>query len=121
MEDFEEFKVNLREKWLDYCEVNEEYLHVWYGDYGVCPEANFILGVITGIEPKVIEWVNFYSSHVSPKSKINGAVAFLELNFDYKKALETRKEKKAKNQIIEPPSPLDDFRKQIKESSNIEN
>jgi len=127
VEDFEQFKVQLKEKWLDYCEANEQLLASWYPNqtyglnYGISAQSNFILGILTIIEPNVVLWINFYLTHVKPNDSVGNSITFLGLNFDYKNALATRKKERAKNQLIEPPSLLDDFRKQIKESSNIEN
>lgn len=118
VEDFEEFKVQLKEKWLDYCEENEQLLASWYPnqiygpDYGASSQSNFVLGVLTIIEPNVVQWINFYLTHVKPNDSVGNSITFLGLNFVYKTALKTRKEERAKNQLIEPPSLLDDFRKQ---------
>jgi hypothetical protein len=120
VEEFEEFKLQLREKWLDYCEANEQYLNVWYKNC-TYPDNDFIVGVLTIIEPNLVQWIHFYLTHIQPLHPVSLSINFLKLDFDYKNALETRKEERAKNQLIEPPSLLDDFRKQIKESSNIEN
>lgn len=112
--DFTAFKAQLREKWLDYCEANEESLNNWYGTSTYLND-NFILGVLTVIEPKVIEWTTFYFTHIESRIIIRNSIDekfinFLGLYFDYKEALETRKEERAKNSLIELPSPLDEFR-----------
>jgi len=86
VEEFEEFKAQLKEKWLDYCEINKPFLQDWYHN-SIYPNRDFILGVITVIEPKVIEWIKFYTSHIQPKIAVGNSIDFLGLNFDYQKAL----------------------------------
>lgn len=124
VEEFEEFKAQLREKWLDYYEVNLlcleknklqipkreiSFRNVNSGaiESKYRPDDSIILSIIISFDQKTKDYIQFLSMATNDIYKI---VELLGLNFDPKIELEKRKEKRAKNQLIEPPSPLDEFR-----------
>jgi hypothetical protein len=124
VEDFEEFKANLKEKWLDYYEANQELLQKLGTDFKSNDHWIFTLGVLSALDPqmtpKVEEWIDFYLTHIpvhihSYSDKATKVVEFLGLKFDYEEELEKRAEEREKAQKTEPPSPLDDFRQLAKE------
>jgi len=119
VEEFDKFKKDLKEKWLDYYEENQESLNNWYKNSSI--DNDFIFGVLTVIEPKVKTWISFYCTHcfdIYMHLSLNDCIQFLGLNFNYDEALEMRREERAKNQLIPSPSPLDDFRQKNQQLNN---
>ncbi|WP_373478774.1 DUF5331 domain-containing protein [Geminocystis sp.] len=120
VEEFEELKPIIKDKWLDFYENNLSFCkniridNYQYKSGGQSapdlyrPNGLIILTTIILLEPKMKDYIQLLSMANSDTEKI---VELLRLNFDPKIELEKRKEEKAKNQFIEPPSLLDDFRK----------
>ncbi|WP_144051372.1 DUF5331 domain-containing protein [Geminocystis herdmanii] len=124
MEEFEEFKAQLKEKWLNYYQVNLSCLeknklqilqcefpvnnvNTGAKEYQIRPIDSIILSIIISFDQKTKDYIQFLSMATNDTYRI---VELLGLNFDPKIELEKRKEERAKNQLIEPPSPLDEFR-----------
>ncbi len=67
MSSFEELKVNLPSKWLDYYQVHYAWISsfmdsrdLWHDtpDGGKRPDSDVILGAITALEPKLVLWMS---------------------------------------------------------------
>lgn len=121
MEDFENLKSIVKEKWLDFYEENLPLFNLIdidntsLGQSRYRPDNSTILTIVILLEPKIKDYIQLMAMVEGTQNKI---VEILGLNFSPKIAIEERKEEREKNKLIEPPSPLDDFRKQIQESNN---
>jgi hypothetical protein len=85
---FDKFQVNLKYKWLDYYQVNRDWLvkltdknGTWYktGEGGKRPNSNLILGTITALEPRLAELLDAFCEL---NGEPNALVETLGLNFD---------------------------------------
>lgn len=111
VKEFDDFKAELKEKYLDYCEANQDMLYRLYSN-GTIP-YEYILIIVSSIEPQVIPWLNFYLCNVSNnQTEVSNVVVFFELNFNYKFELSQRLDQRQKAEEISPPSLLDDIRQQ---------
>jgi len=119
-----EVKKDLKEKWLDYWEINREWIILFCNyssnrwrktpDEGKRPMPEIILGIICGLEPNFAE--NFMEVFISLNKDSDALIRALGLNFDPDIELKKRREEREKVQqeahLLPPVSPLDDFRKQ---------
>ncbi len=100
---FEELKPNLKDKWLDYYEANQRMVRqlmknghqLAYGNGFSRPNSEFILGIISVLEPRVEEYL-FCFFLVS--KDLDQIVSILGLNFDPETELKKRREKNSKSQ-----------------------
>jgi hypothetical protein len=128
----EQFKAELKDKWLDYYEANRNWLQplmdknsnwsknihyydqevlksLGYSDYDPCrPESLFILGVITNLEPQLKGLFAFISMNPEETLSIIG------LNFDPEVELKKREQQKAQQQTQINSQYLDQIREEIK-------
>ncbi|NCO75861.1 MAG: DUF5331 domain-containing protein [Cyanobacteria bacterium] len=126
MRTFTEIKKDLKEKWLDYWEINRKWILIFCTQYdsakrwiptpdkGHRPIATIILGIICGLEPDFA--TNFMETLVSLNQNENTLIQSLGLNSDPDIELEKRREEREKAEQeanLPPPSLLDDFRKPI--------
>lgn len=105
-EDFEQMKVELREKWLDYYEIN----HGWIKSAGLhqgmawnvtkvggdkttiyCPDSALILGVISSLDERITSFIQI-SDQLSGMCSPDEIVTGLGLRFDPGIALKEREE-----------------------------
>jgi len=96
MSDFETIKATLKDKWLDYYEVNRSWIVVVIESRastqgGTRPHASFILGVITALETKLKDF--FYHFSLVTKDQL-AVLNALDLNFDPQRELEKRAEER---------------------------
>jgi Zn-dependent M16 (insulinase) family peptidase len=132
MSDFETLKAGLKDKWLDYYEVNQDWIKRLissqdalrkvtqdsYEKLGTRPNTNFILGVISTLEPKLKE-ILYYFSLVSRDSE--ATLKAIELNFDPSLELEKRAEERSQQAVNQLESQfsdpeLEEIRRQIQTS-----
>ncbi|BAQ62653.1 hypothetical protein GM3708_3059 [Geminocystis sp. NIES-3708] len=117
VEDFEELKPILQEKWLNFCELNLTWVNrfaLWEKDKQYL-EAKTILLILISLEPKLGQKMqDFHKVTTYMKMDFPNSSKWLDiLNIsNNKNQLNQQVEERAKNKIIEPSSPLDDFRKQ---------
>lgn len=100
---FEQMKVELKEKWLDYYEANRDWIksanlhRVWQWQKVVnnekvnfyCPDSKLIIGVITVLDDRVSGFI-YASKELSRKIDCDFIVIGLGLAFDVEVALEER-------------------------------
>ncbi|NCQ94393.1 MAG: hypothetical protein EWV75_20900 [Microcystis wesenbergii Mw_QC_S_20081001_S30D] len=113
MRNFEELKAGLKDKWLDYYEVNQSWIRVfmtatnsWINtpDSGKRPSSQLILGVATALETQLFMWMSPFCvlSHDS-----NRIVDALGLNFDPEIELKKReKERELSNSVCATEDPV---------------
>ncbi|MFW6296061.1 MAG: DUF5331 domain-containing protein [Halothece sp.] len=101
VDELENLKATLKDKWLDYYEANYDWLeklrlHNTYDleDGNTRPSTELILGVITSIEPKLKKFMPFLTILTSDEDKILEA---LGLNFEPDNALKERENERAKS------------------------
>lgn len=130
MSNFEEIKAGLKDKWLDYYEVNQSWicnLGCWVKgpeDGSRRPNAHVILTAISSLEPKIIDYL-------IPLVEINPdgeqVVKALGLNFRPKTELEKRAEERSKNQeaeiipLITDIDPDTEYLNQFRNQGTLEN
>lgn len=128
-----EIKKKLKEKWLDYWEINHDWIIIFCNyssnrwrktpDEGKRPMSEIILGIICGLELDFAK--DFMETLVSLNKDSDALIISLGLNFDPDIELEKRREEKEKTHqeahLLPPFSPLDELRQKIKESSTITN
>ncbi|WP_017292738.1 DUF5331 domain-containing protein [Geminocystis herdmanii] len=126
-----EVKKDLKEKWLDYWEINRKWIILFCNyssnrwkktpDEGKRPDI--ILGIICGLEPDFAK--DFMETLVSLNKDSDALIQSLGLNFDPDIELKKRREEREKTQqeahLLPPVSPLDELRQKIKESTNMTN
>lgn len=107
--DFEKFKLDLKEKLLDYFEENIEWMKKIgldsFGDYNQIqkceytfhPYSNLILNILSGLEPNLKKGI-LLLLHLNHSSEPDDLSKTLELDFDILTTLETRKEEREKQQ-----------------------
>lgn len=104
MSNFEEIKATLKDKWLDYYEVNKDWIlnimntnqsSIKSCDGGYRPNAWLILGVITCTEEPLADFMLPFSELQSDPGKI---IQVLGLDFDPNKELQERMKKREANQ-----------------------
>jgi hypothetical protein len=121
MSDFETLKAGLKDKWLDYYEVNQSWI-CKLGCWVECvqsknkrPNAKAILAAISTLEPKIIDYliplvdINYDGEQV---------VKALGLDFRPQTELETREEERSKETVTQLESQfsdpeLEEIRRQI--------
>ena len=114
LEEFDQLKNELKEKWLDYYEINHEWIkvaainktHNWTevidgkGVAITCPDSKLIIGVVSNSDPRVSEFIQV-STQFSGTCNLDKIVEGLGLRFDPDAVLKERAEAKAKRQEAE--------------------
>jgi hypothetical protein len=108
---FDKLKVSIKQKWLDYYELNNDWLikcPSWIDtpDGGKRPQASLVLGVITALEPRLLE---FLPVLIDLSNNVDEIVRTFGLNFDPRKELEKRAIELAASQETETPFVLTDL------------
>ncbi|ACB53881.1 conserved hypothetical protein [Crocosphaera subtropica ATCC 51142] len=101
---FEQIKVSLPDKWLDYYQINRCWIkplmdsrNLWKpipNNGGKRPCADIILGAITALEPELAYWIPPFCEIEPNQDKF---VKVLGLDFDPETELNNREEERAKN------------------------
>jgi hypothetical protein len=133
MESINQIKADIKEKWLDYYKTNQEWIQTLTLHQGRAvktvdnityyrPPAEFILGVISALDPRINDCLIFFTQLSNDRNKL---IESLGLNFDPEDELEKRekeKEKKSETPNLEskPPSALSDteYLDQIRQKMN---
>jgi hypothetical protein len=102
---FDKLKISVKHKWLDYCELNNDWLikcTKWQEtpDQGSRPQALLILGVVMALEPKLTE---FLPALLDLNNNSDEIIRVLGLDFDPRKELEKRSIEIAASQQTETP------------------
>lgn len=131
VEEFEELKPILREKWLDFYSKNKGIIYQYlcehnhsrsYHNSSIKQES--VLAILISLEPKFSITINNYIEICKylkiERPTIDNLLSILEIAKDINSLDKQIKEKeeKMKNTFIEPPSPLDDFRQKNQELKN---
>ncbi len=121
---FEDLKMSLKDKWLDYYEANATWIKhlmenrsTWYtsvdddtDDNSIRPNSHFILGVVTALDPELQQMI-------IPCSQLNSnadqLIKAFGLDFDPEKELKKRSEERAKSPIENDG--LDEIRRKIQQ------
>lgn len=123
VQEFEELKPILQEKWLDFYSKNKSIVYQYLCDHensrsyqNSFIKIESVLAILISLEPKCSITINNYIELCKylkiERPTINNLLDILEIPRDINsldKQLKEREEK-MKNQMIEPPSPLDEFR-----------
>lgn len=105
LEEFEQVKAELREKWLDYYEANRSWIKIANLHKGQrwdevidgtdttlwCPNSNLIIGFATGLDKRIANSIKI-SIHLSGSGNVDKIVEGLGLKFDPDIALKAREE-----------------------------
>jgi len=115
LKDFETYKAELKQKWIEYYEANLELFDtINMAEYRrKCPDSSMILALIMLTDSQAKEYIELLSMANSDKDKL---VQLLELNFNINEEIEKRKQEKTKNELVEYQSPLDDFRQNTQQN-----
>ena len=114
LEEFEQLKAELKERWLDYYEINHEWIkvaaihktHTWAEVVDgksvtmTCPDSKLVIGVVSDYDPRVSEFIQV-ATQFSGTCNLDKIVEGLGLRFDPDIALKERAEAKAKRQEAE--------------------
>jgi len=109
LEELEQLKAELKEKWLDYYEINQTWIkvaaihkgHTWTEVINgtnttlYCPDSKLIIGVVSDSDPRVSEFIQV-STQFSGTCNLDKIVEALGLRFDPDVALAERAEAAAK-------------------------
>jgi hypothetical protein len=121
VEDFEELKPILLQKWLDYYKLNKNWLNrfaLFLPTKPDCLIPETVLLILITLEPKLGLRMNDFQK-VSKYMKIDFPDAEKWLKIltisNHKPTLDQQLQDLEKNKISLPPSPLDDFRQLAKE------
>ena len=96
MNNTEEFKLIVKERWLDYYEINQDWItkftnaNKWWVDCssgGCRPNALIILGAITSSDPRISDWMSIFCEL---QSNANELIKVLGLDFDPDEAIKIR-------------------------------
>ena len=96
MQNVEELKLLVKEKWLDYYEINQGWIvtftnanKYWVdcSSGGSRPHALIILGAITSSDPRITDWMTIFCQL---QSNANELIKVLELDFDPDEAIKIR-------------------------------
>lgn len=117
VEEFEELKPILQEKWLDFYSQNKSVLLKYLTQSNSTIKHESILGILLSLEPKLSLAINNYLKicgylRIQPPSVdilLSGILGISNYTVNLDQQVQEREEK-IKNQFIEPPSPLDEFR-----------
>ena len=114
VEELEELKPILQEKWLDFYSKNKDLLRQYFiWSNSTTFEDKVVFTILLNIEPKFLEKMNNLAK-ISKYFRISSPdidylLERLDITCDTT-ILDKKLEEKMKNQFIEPPSPLDEFR-----------
>jgi hypothetical protein len=108
---FDKLKASAKRKWLDYYGLNSDWLikcTAWKDtpDGGKRPQATLILGVVTALEPRLIE---FLPALVDLNNNLDEIIRTFGLNFDPRIELEKRSAEIAASQETETTFVLTDL------------
>lgn len=109
LKELEQLKIELKEKWLDYYEINHDWIkvaalhktHTWVEILDgksvpmACPDSKLIIGVVSDSDPRVSEFIQV-STNFSGTCNLDKIVEGLGLRFDPEVALEERAEQAVK-------------------------
>jgi hypothetical protein len=116
VEEFEELKPILQEKWLDFYSQNKSVI-LRYLTQANAIKYEYILGILISLEPKLSIAINNYLKicdylRIQPPSIDVLLLNILNISHNVSTLDQQVKEReeKMKNQLIELPSPLDEFR-----------
>jgi hypothetical protein len=123
VEEFEELKPILQEKWLDFYSKNKNVLYKYLCDHHTSGYGNnsyvkqeSVLAILISLEPKFSITITNYMKVCDylqiQHPTVDNLLRILGIYMDFStldKQLKEREEK-MKNQLIELPSPLDEFR-----------
>ena len=116
VEEFEELKPILQEKWLDFYFKNRGIIIRYLTKENDLIELGNLISILISIEPKLLIIINNYMKVCDylqiDKPSLYNLWVILEVDNNVNRLDKQVKERqeKMKNQIIEPPSPLDEFR-----------
>lgn len=115
IEQVEEIKAELKDKFLDYYEANRSWLKRMNNEYTSQSIRNswFILGIITALEPKS-ELRELLQYFLLITNDCNSIIKALGLDFDPEKELEKRTAELAAKETQTPSEYLDKIREEIK-------
>ena len=113
-EDFEQAKVELREKWLDYYEANHRWIKIagleegqrWNKSVdGVittlqCPNSILIIGVVSSLDKRVADSIQI-AMQLSGNCRIDKIIEGLGLRFDPDIALEERRKAQEEKEEVQ--------------------
>ncbi len=113
-EDFEEMKSELREKWLDYYEINHNWIKAARLSQGMawnvmvngnqttiyCPSSALILGVVSSLDKRITSFIQI-SEKLSGSCTPDQLVIGLGLRFNMDAALEERQRKKEQKEDVQ--------------------
>lgn len=114
LEDFEEMKAELREKWLDYYEINHDWIKSAGLHQGIfwhtvingkettiyCPNSALILGVVSSLDKRIARFIQI-SKQLSGGCSPDQLVIGLGLKFNMDAALEEREKAKEQKEDIQ--------------------
>jgi hypothetical protein len=107
---FDKLKISIKHKWLDYYELNNDWLTKypkWQDTTGGRrPESSLILGLVAALEPRLVE---FLPALLDLNNNFDEIIRVFGLNFDPRKELEKRVIQIANSQEIETPLISDDL------------
>jgi hypothetical protein len=109
----EQFKAELREKWLNYYETNRIWLEKINGHGYRISDPWFILGVITALEPKS-ELKELLQYFLLVTKDCGSIIKALDLNFDPELELQKRSQQTTHQQTSTDSQYLDQIREEIK-------
>jgi len=117
--DFEELKPILQEKWLDFYEKNKDLLGQYATDSNNYINSGTILSVLMSLEPKLSDKLRNLLKILEymkvSKPDANGLLSIIDIPRDFGSLNHKLKEREKAKKELESisPSPLDDFRKTI--------
>lgn len=131
LEEFNQFKEILKDKWLDYYQVNKPWIELTMknrkkietSDGGSRPDSDIMLGAISVLEPKSLEKLYLFFL-IGDASDTHSVISALGLDFDPDLELKKREEERAKNPqpSVDPDTEyLNQIREQIAKEKEKEN
>ena len=92
IDDFDELKSGLTDKWLNYYEANQSWINSTglHSGQGYNPNYYFVIGVVATLEPKATELIYFLSTRL--RQNVDTIAQTLGLAFDPIPVLQTRAE-----------------------------
>ncbi len=96
IDEFDELKSGLKEKWLDYYEANQAWINSTgiHHAKGYNPNSYFVIGVVATLDPKATELIYFLSTRLG--QNIDTITQTLGLAFDPIPVLKAREEEAKK-------------------------
>ena len=113
LENPEQFKAELKDKFLDYYQANQIWLEKMEGRGQTINNSWFILGVITALEPKS-ELKELLQYFLAVSKHSDSIIQALGLDFNLEKELQKRKTELAAKEKQNTTEYLDKIREEIK-------